>query len=854
MEWGLKFMRNYLFSKIYYLKEKIIFFNKDYDLVKSVVFALLISIFIFGFNEILESKVIKNKILYESITIDKLQFSNNEFYVKQEINLQEGNFNNILINTKAFKNIKEGKLVVQIYIDGNETPIDIETLDIGKISANEFEFLNFKTNTIEDNQKYYFTINISSNDKLLSNDENIKDRILYKVGYNKSYFKLSIFIIIISIICSFSFCYFSNKLITTKSKISAVLFLLLSLIVVGMNINLFYEENKLNFVYFISIISLIVSISYCLLYNNTFNKKSKKIYIGMLAFLIPFISLFLIQVFSGNTIFDISLPILVVNYVFIFAVYLFIYIVTNKIRSTVIIGSIIFYLIGLTYYYILLFRGLAVVPTDFYSIGTAISVTKGYKFEINLVILISIFLLFLIFTACKDLNYKFKISRREKSLTTLLITSVTVIIINGNNFCGTVNLWKQEDAYKYNGVVVNFLMNMKYLKIEKPENYSLEKVKNIASKLNLNPKEELQGKVNPNIIVIMNETFSDLGNVGHLNINEDYMPFIHNLKNDTIKGNLFVSSYGGYTANTEWEFLSGNSMGFISSMSVPYQQYIHEPTNSLATTLKSIGYSSTAIHPYYKEGWNRNKVYPLLGFEDFITIDDFKEPEILRGRYISDAEDFKKVIETYEKKKEDGKVFIFNTTIQNHGGYLTDNSIFEDKINLTDHYYEDVNEYLSLIKKSDEAFEDLLKYFSNEEKPTIIVMFGDHLPNLNNAFYEDIYGKSLNDLTLEEIQRRYTVPFIIWANYDIQEKYLDKISTNYLSTVLLETANLPLTKYNEFLKNTYMEIPVVNANGCIDVQGNYHTFEELRDNELINNYRNIQYNNMFDKNNIIGTN
>ncbi|MFQ8879024.1 MAG: sulfatase-like hydrolase/transferase [Roseburia hominis] len=39
---------------------------------------------------------------------------------------------------------------------------------------------------------------------------------------------------------------------------------------------------------------------------------------------------------------------------------------------------------------------------------------------------------------------------------------------------------------------------------------------------------------------------------------------------------------------------------------------------SLASYLQSLGYETVATHPYYATGWNRDKVYPWLGFEQSI--------------------------------------------------------------------------------------------------------------------------------------------------------------------------------------------------------------------------------------------
>lgn len=568
-------------------------------------------------------------------------------------------------------------------------------------------------------------------------------------------------------------------------------------------------------------------------------------------FIIPFISLVLIELFNGNLIYKMNFKAVFINYLYVLVLYLFLYVVTGRINIALITGNILCYLIGVVYYYVLLFRGTPILPTDFYAIGTAAEVFQNYKFKPNLLILSTFLVLILLCVICKNIKWSIIKSKQKMYLKAGMTICLLAFTINANtifhNAGLSINLWQQRIAYKDNGVVVNFLMNMKYLKVDKPKDYSIEKVSTTISEVNSNEAAEKSISTNkPNVIAIMNESFSDLSVIKDLNTNEDYMPFIHSLNKNTIKGNLYVSTFGGNTANTEWEFLTGNSMAFIPAGGIPYQQYVHEPSNSLATTLKDLGYNTTAIHPYDAKSWNRDKVYELLGFDKFLTIKDFQNPEILRNAYVSDAEDYKKIIEEYENKKKDDRLFIFNVTIQNHGGYFTDNSIFKDSVYLKDANYTDVNEYLSLIKKSDEAFEDLVNYFSKQDEPTVILMFGDHQPALDANFYEKLYNKPLDELSLEETQKQCITPFIMWTNYDIDEDYIDKISANYLSTLLLNTINQPLTGYNKFLEGTYKEFPVINKNGYIDAKGNYYTIDSLKDNKLINDYKLLQYSSVFD--------
>jgi len=161
---------------------------------------------------------------------------------------------------------------------------------------------------------------------------------------------------------------------------------------------------------------------------------------------------------------------------------------------------------------------------------------------------------------------------------------------------------------------------------------------------------------------------------------------------------------------------------------------------------------------------------------------------------------------------------------------------------------------LSLAKRSDESFKNLIAYLKDSDEPTIVVFFGDHMPPIEQKFYEEMYerrGTSLFSLNnLEDLQTKFTVPFRIWANYDIEEQDLGTISANYLSSILLNTANLEMSDYNKFLLKLREQIPAMNVNGYIGADGNYYKYdEESPYSEDIKEYEKYQYNNLFDKSN-----
>ena len=246
-------------------------------------------------------------------------------------------------------------------------------------------------------------------------------------------------------------------------------------------------------------------------------------------------------------------------------------------------------------------------------------------------------------------------------------------------------------------------------------------------------------------------------------------------------------------------------------------------------------------------------MYPLLGFDEFLSEPSVKEFECEHGR-ISDWANYQEVIRRYEQWKDEQTsehFFCFNVTFQNHGGYLTGY-----RCENPPHYAggaadPDVEEYLSTVHVSDQAFQKLVEYFRQEKEPTVIVMFGDHWPRLNNEFLDTITEQDTSAGELEKSQDRYETPYLIWANYDIDAEEGGKLSANYLSTLLLETAGVPLNSYYSFLGGLSEELPVMNRIGYIDAEDDYvgsDTELDEKTQQDLKNYEQLQYELLFGKN------
>ena len=557
---------------------------------------------------------------------------------------------------------------------------------------------------------------------------------------------------------------------------------------------------------------------------------------------------------NGKIIFE--LPRMFLNFILIYFIIGFFYCFCGKIKYSLYITLFFTFIIGIINHFITAFRGTPLVPWDIFSLNVALTVLPTFKFFINIKTFLSIilFLFGLFFLIKVDIkSYKNTLIKKLYRIVILILTISFTVNFYTTNLITKFKLdenWDPKEEYHNNGLLASLFKQSKNLIISEPDNYSINTVKKLAQEIEIPIAERTKNNESPNIIVIMNESFADLSVINKFSTNIDYLHFFNNLKENTIKGNLHVSIFGATTPNTEWEFLTSNSMAFVPKRTVPYQQYVLRNSYSLATILKKQNYTTYAIHSYYPQGYNRNLVYPRLGFEFFYHINNMNNLEYLR-EYPDDLSTYKNIIELYEKRNKNKKFFNFTLTMQNHGSYTDDN--FKNNVIANNGEYPRLNQYLSLLKISDNSFEYLINYFSKQQEPTIIVMFGDHQPYVEDEFYDNLLKSYENTESKEIIEKKYITPFIIWTNYDIdEEKYtnIKDISVNYLSSLILDIAGLQKTPYLSFLDNLRKEIPIITGNGYMDKNRIYHDFtEENEFSELIEKYRNIQFNNMFDNSN-----
>lgn len=404
------------------------------------------------------------------------------------------------------------------------------------------------------------------------------------------------------------------------------------------------------------------------------------------------------------------------------------------------------------------------------------------------------------------------------------------------------NPYFQVNQYNTRGLVYSFFHQVNIMRLQAPEGYDKTQYDNLTSAPTV-----ADGQPAPNIIMIMGEAYSDLSENEHISF-EGYTDPMANYKElcakeNAVSGHIAVANFGGGTSNTEYDVLTGLPTRFLDT-ALPSYNFIHHEIDALPYRLSQIGYETASIHPGYAWFYNRQNVYPDLGFETCYFLEDsFDLASQGIGGYVNEEATMDKILSVFEEtiQSSSAPVFSFTVTIQNHGPYekkygtLPQN--FSTDVELTETETDLLTQYFYGIIDADREIGRLVDYAENSEEPIILVYFGDHLPGFSNGmeFFDLLdYPKDANG-TPEEQTAVYETPFVIWANdsaaaqcgfaENITEAALPEngiISSFYLGSLTTELAGMEgLSPLYDMLNDMRKEYPVLSDMYHVDAQGNY---------------------------------
>ncbi|PGY92424.1 LTA synthase family protein [Bacillus cereus] len=550
----------------------------------------------------------------------------------------------------------------------------------------------------------------------------------------------------------------------------------------------------------------------------------------------------------------------ILSFVVIYAIYILVYNLIGKVFLSMVLTSCTLVILCIVNYLKLIFRGDPLYPSDFTQITHMQSVIPMvmdyFSWSYIFVIIVSIVACIVAGIYMRRYIQNVKIHLGIRAL--LVVGSILVLYAYGNFANTFMNkvfqksgvdfvLWNQNENYASNGFVLGFISNLDTTVMEKPKNYSKENMLQIANDI----KKQYSGNIGsqnkkekPNIIFVMSESFWDPTKVTNLSFSEDPVPNLHHYIENFPGGQTISPTFGGNTANVEFEALTSYSMSLLKPGSIPYQQVITNKKEipSIPTALKKEGYYTSAIHSFGRTFFKRDDVYKVLGFDKFNAEDTMENVDI-DGDYISDLAMSKEIIAELEKQKQ--PTFIHAVTMQNHFPF-TEGRFGENLIEISGLENEEskgeLETYTEGLRRSDEALQYLIEQLDNFDRPTLLVFFGDHLPSLgtNKSFYKE-NGYITNEKTPNERLAMAQTPLLMYANFDMPNDNLGLVSPIHFSNLIFDYAGLNKSLFYQFLSELYKEIPLLRDELKVDKNGEVINDLTKKQKEMLEQYKMLQY-------------
>ena len=388
--------------------------------------------------------------------------------------------------------------------------------------------------------------------------------------------------------------------------------------------------------------------------------------------------------------------------------------------------------------------------------------------------------------------------------------------------------WMQDRYYRWYGVITGFMTNLTNLEIDAPEDYSEDAVNALldeveaAGKIETGPNfpdsyaavtDHAAVEKTPTIIYVMDESYWDVSELEQYGVtfDTDISPNLHALQQTSAHGRVYSPSFGGGTCDVEFEALTGYSVGFLPSGCKPYQQHVTHPMFALPSYLKDRGYQTAAVHCYYAKYWSRNTAYPNLGFDDFISLEDMRGVEKVRGYYwkgglVTDASMGEQIIREYEtlKAASDAPVFLHAVTMQNHTNYNAANYPDDQRVHITSapaglkaSTVGALEDFATGVRDADALLGQLVGYFSQVDEPVILVFWGDHYNPIDSGY--DVYTATGYASADSADPRLHQTTLLMWSNYSSQPVELGTIAAYEISPVMMDLFGLDQPLYFQYL-------------------------------------------------------
>lgn len=423
--------------------------------------------------------------------------------------------------------------------------------------------------------------------------------------------------------------------------------------------------------------------------------------------------------------------------------------------------STIWTLLGLANCILLGFRSTPLSAVDFRLMKTAFQVIDYYLNVLDF-ILIALFLGALVLAGIWVWRHA------PKSKTNLSQSLGVLVLVIGSLFLSLNGIYRINGlengfgnlvtAYDELGFSYCFTYGIFNTGIKKPDDYSRNEIQGILDKLEPQPDASETGN-RPNVIFLQLESFFDPSHLTGVTFNEDPTPVFTALKQNYPSGMLTVPTVGAGTVNTEFEILTSMSLRYFGAAEYPYKTILKEQTcSSLAYDLSSLGYQTTALHNNSGLFYERFKVFPMLGFDRYISIEYMQDVTYNSIGWAEDAVLTDEILNLLHATPEPD--FVYGITVQGHGKYSTDPDLLSGSIRAdgvdNEEDLAELNYYLNEIHDTDAFVGALLDALQSFDEDTVVVLYGDHLPSLSVISNDALDNGDI-----------YQTEYVIWSNFDL---------------------------------------------------------------------------------------
>ena len=492
------------------------------------------------------------------------------------------------------------------------------------------------------------------------------------------------------------------------------------------------------------------------------------------------------------------------------------------------IVSLFWLVIGIVNGVILTQRMTPFTVKDLSILDDGITIVSNYMSTFQIVmaaigVAVAIGLLVLLFI--KGPKKKERVKWKRNLIGVLLVLAVTFGATSIMIKTGKIETFFGNLAYAYRdyGVVYCFTNTWLNTGISKPDNYSQDRMLDIFSDEELGDDNAMlltqkdEDEEHPNIIFLQLESFIDPSNITSIETSKEACPNFRNLVNNYPSGQLTVPACGAGTANVEFEVMTGISAKFFGPGEYPYKSVLKEKTmETLGYDLKSLGYSTHAIHNHRAVFYNRNTVFANMGLDTFTSIEYMSDVEETPKNWAKDNILTESMLDALNSTES--RDMIYTISVQGHGKYPSEQVIQNPEITVTSAPSEELKwkfeYYVNQVHEMDNFIGQLTEALSNYDEPVVLVMYGDHIPAI--------------DMTEDDLASRnlYGTEYVIWSNFgldgDDEDMYSYQLAAHVTEMLDMQVGTVFTYQQNHKNSETYLED--LKAIGYDILYGKYYLY------------------------------